>query len=284
MMSFTTGFLPFIALLAAFRADAPQPKTALCHDPNAVEPMAKFVSDAAFVAAHEAPAAMNYQGAGQAVQFKAADGSTVNAVEFRSAKKSDKWVFVIHEWWGLNDWVKAESENIYSALGDVNVLALDMYDGKMAVTPDSAGKLMQSMKQDRGAAIVKAAVTYVGKNAKIATIGWCFGGGWSLQATLIAAGQASACVMYYGMPVDDVERLKTLKTDVLFVLATQDKWITPAMASTFEANMKKAGKSVTVKSYDADHAFANPSNPKHNASLAKQAFSESISFIKARFK
>lgn len=272
-----------ILLWNALFAPVETMQPALCHDPNDGS-MAAFVADPSFVSAHESPAAHAYEGGGKAVVLKAADGTTVNAVEFRASKPSNKWLFVVHEWWGLNDWIKTEAEKYYGSLENVNVLALDMYDGKVASTPDSAGKLMQAMDAKRGEIIVKAAVAYAGKNAKIATVGWCFGGGWSLQASLIAGKQAAACVMYYGMPVSDVEKLKTLAPKVLFVLATQDRWITPEVAAAFEANMKKAGRSVQVSSFDADHAFANPSNPKHNAELAKKAFDESLAFIKAGLK
>ncbi|MCL5459668.1 dienelactone hydrolase family protein, partial [Loigolactobacillus coryniformis] len=93
-------------------------------------------------------------------------------------------------WWGLNDHIKREAENLFNDLGNVNVLALDMYDGKLATDPQTAGKYMGEFKQDRGDAIVKGALTYAGKNAKVATVGWCFGGGQSMQATLAAGKQA----------------------------------------------------------------------------------------------
>ena len=136
-----------------------------------------------------------------------------------------------------------------------------MYDGKLATTPADAGKFMGEFKQDRGNIIVKGAIAYAGKDAKIATVGWCFGGGQSMQASLAAEKQAVACVIYYGMPEGDVTRLKNLNCDVLAIWPTQDKWINKDVMDKFEADMKTAGKNLTVKAYEADHAFANPSNP-----------------------
>ena len=102
-------------------------------------------------------------------------------------------------------------------------------------------------------------------------MGWCFGGGWSLCAALQLQARTKACVIYYGMPEQDVEKLKTLQSDVLFIHPDQDKWISKEVVSDFEANMKKAGKSTKVYHYDADHAFANPSSPRYNEKAAQEA-------------
>jgi carboxymethylenebutenolidase len=201
------------------------------------------------------------------------------------AKKStNNWLFVIHEWWGLNDFVKHESEKLYNDLGDVNVLDLDLYDGKVATTREDAGKYMQAVKDDRAQAIIKGALAYTGPKARIATIGWCFGGGWSLQSTLLAGKQAIACVMYYGMPEQDVNKLKTLNCDVLGNFASQDQWINPKVVAGFEANMKTAGKKLTAYSYNANHAFANPSSPAYNSEAGKLANERTLTFLKAKIK
>jgi carboxymethylenebutenolidase len=184
----------------------------------------------------------------------------------------------------LNDHIKREAEQLYNDLGNVNVIALDMYDGKLATTTADAGKYMGEFKQDRGTIIVKGAIAYAGKAAKIATVGWCFGGGQSMQATLSAEKQAVACVIYYGMPETDVNRLKNLNCDVLAIWPTQDKWINKELMDKFEADMKTAGKKLTVKAYDADHAFANPSNPKFNKDFTADAYKNTLDFFKARLK
>jgi carboxymethylenebutenolidase len=198
--------------------------------------------------------------------------------------KTNNWIFVFQEWWGLNDHIKREAEKLYNDLGNVNVLALDMYDGKLATTREDAGKYMGEFKQDRGNAIVKGALAYAGSNAKIATIGWCFGGGQSMQAALTATSQAAACVIYYGMPEDNLDRLKGLNCDVLDIWPTQDQWINKEVTEKFKTNMAAAGKKLTVKPYDADHAFANPSNPKHNKEFTADAYKSTLEFFKARLK
>ena len=90
--------------------------------------------------------------------------------------------------------------------------------------------------------------------------------------------------MYYGMPEKDVAKLKTLNSDVLGLFADQDKWINPEVVGQFEKDMAAAGKKVTVKEYPADHAFANPSNPKYNKELAADAHQRALAYLKARLK
>lgn len=261
-----------------------QQKEIICHTPP-TEKFALFASNKEFKKMHPNPLAYVHvsEEGGKMITVKTA-GADANAYFIEAKKKSNNWVFVFQEWWGLNNHIKREAEKLYQDLGNVNVIALDMYDGKVASDPQSAGKYMQEFKQDRGNEIVKGALAYAGPNAKIGTIGWCFGGGQSMQASLTAGKQAAATVIYYGQPEDNLERLKTLNSDVLDIWPTQDKWINKEMTEKFEANMKAAGKKLTVKPYDADHAFANPSNPKHNKEFTADAYKSTLEFFKARLK
>lgn len=257
----------------------------LCHTP-ATDKFALFASNKDFNKKHPLPRPYVHvsEAGGDMIKIKCADGTDAYAYFLKAAKPSNNWIFVFQEWWGLNDHIKREAENLYNDLGNVNVLALDMYDGKLATTREDAGKYMGEFKQDRGNAIVQGALAYAGKNAKVGTIGWCFGGGQSMQASLTAGKQAAACVIYYGMPEENIDRLKNLNCDVLNIWPTQDQWINKAVTDKFVANMKTAGKNLTVKSYEADHAFANPSNPKHNKEFTADAYKNTLEFFKARLK
>jgi carboxymethylenebutenolidase len=198
-------------------------------------------------------------------------------------KKSKKYIFVIHEWWGLNNFVKNEAIKLHEALPNVNILCLDLYDGLVAASRDSASAYMGRVKAARAETIIKGALAYTGKKASIYTTGWCFGGGWSLQASILAGKQAKGCAMYYGLPEQSVDKLKKLKTDVFCVHPTQDKWITQKVMDEFSTSMKKVGKRLLLEQYDADHAFANPSNTiNYKEDLAKDAFTKLIAFFRAR--
>lgn len=217
------------------------------------------------------------------ITFDCPDGMKANAYVVTSNSKTNNWIFVFQEWWGLNDNIKKWADDLYKEVGNVNVIALDMYDGKLATDRENAGKYMQAFKQERGDAIVKGALNYVGDKAKVGTVGWCFGGGQSLQAALTAGKQTVACVMYYGMPEEDVSRLKNLNSDVLNIWATQDQWINKDVMDKFEKNMAEAGKKLTIESYDADHGFANPSNAIYNEKAYMDAKAKTIKYFKSKF-
>ena len=256
----------------------------ICHTP-ATEKFAMFASNKSFNAEHPNPLPyIHISAAGKMIKFTTPDGQEANGYFIPAKNKTSNWIFVFQEWWGLNDHIKREAEKFYTDLGNVNVLALDMFDGKIATDRETAGQYMQAFKQERGNAIVKGALEYAGKDAKIGTVGWCFGGGQSMQAALTAGKQATACVIYYGMPEEDVNKLKTLNCDVLGIFATKEQWISPAVVQKFEANMKDAGKNLTVKNYDGDHGFANPSNSIYNKEFTEDAYKNALAFFRARIK
>ena len=278
------SILLFMFVVFAFLAKA-QGDVTICHTP-ATEKFAMFASNKSFNAAHPTPRVYTHvtQQGGKMITLKCADGVDANAYLLMAKKKTNNWVFVFQEWWGLNDNIKRQAEDLYKDLGNVNVIALDMYDGKVATDRENAGKYMQEFKQERGNAIVNGALAHVGKDAKVGTIGWCFGGGQSIQATLTSGKQAVGCVMFYGMPEEDVTKLKTLNCDVLMVWAMKDKWINKDMMDKFEANMKTADKKLTIKPYDAEHGFANPSNAIFDEASTKDAYKNTLDFFKARLK
>jgi len=256
-----------------------------CSKPGATESFAMLGKESNFQASHLSPKPFVFNSENmQEITLKPSDGLASKAFEFKSKTPSKKYLFVIHEWWGLNDHIKKEAEKYYSNLPGVNVIALDLYDGKIATDAETAGKYMGAADEKRIRNILAAAMDYVGKDAQIATVGWCFGGGWSLQMALAGSNQTKACVIYYGMPENDIEKLKTLNSDVLGIFASKDQWINPGVYNAFKANMVKAGKKVEIKEYEADHAFANPSNPKFDEKNAKDAFERSVKYIIERLR
>ena len=256
----------------------------MCHDPNmATAQFASFASDAAFRNAHPAPLPTEVTHAGTMVEFPVEGGPNGHAFLMKSHNPTNKYLLLFHEWWGLNDYAKNETAMWCHELG-INVMAIDLYDGKVATTPDSAGAYMQANDPARSIAIIKGAAKYAGDAADFRTLGWCFGGGWSLQAALALGDRVKGCVMYYGMPEKDVEKLKTLSTDVFMVHAQKDQWINGEVVSGFKKNMEAAGKKLTVVEYDADHAFANPSNPKFDKTATEDAHKNAVEFLKSHLK
>jgi carboxymethylenebutenolidase len=246
---------------------------------------AMLAKEEAFLASHPDPLPFEYLSSrGKMILLKTGSGSAANAFEIKAEKPTRNYLLVIHEWWGLNDYMKQEAEKLQQELGNVNVLALDLYDGKVATKADEAAQLMKAANEKRIVAIVKAGLAYAGKDAHIETIGWCFGGGWSLQASILAGNQGTGCVMYYGMPEQDTAKIRTLKAPVLGIFASKDEWITPEKVNDFVTLMKKNGKDVQVQTFTADHAFANPSNPSYNMGAAAEAHRMAVRFLQEHLK
>lgn len=243
----------------------------MCGNPfAAIDAFAAFGSDPAFNLMHNTPMPMRIALKGKMVEFPVAGGANGKAYVVNAAKKTNKYLLVFQEYWGLNDYVKKEADKWGKEL-KINVIAIDLYDGKVGATAEEAGKLMQASDPARISALIDGAAAYAGDKADFRTLGWCFGGGWSLQAALQLKKKVKGCVMYYGMPEKDVEKLKTLSTDVLFIHAKQDQWINADLVTEFEKNMKAAHRTVRVYHYDADHAFANPSSAHYNDKSAKES-------------
>jgi carboxymethylenebutenolidase len=236
----------------------------------------------AFAGMHPSPMVVNPENLlGKMMSFDAADGKQANAYFIAAKKKSNKYLIVIQEWWGLNENIKMEADKYYTDLGDVNVIAVDMYDGKVAATPDSAMKLMRGADMGRMTAIMQGAIKYAGSKASIYSVGWCFGGMWSLQTAILAGPQAKGSVMYYGRPETNMDKLKSIQCDIIGFFGNLDQSPSPTMVNDFEKNMKEAGKNLSVNRYQAGHGFANPSNPSYNAAAKEDAYAKAIAFLKA---
>lgn len=190
-------------------------------------------------------------------------------------------VLLIHEWWGLNDQIKAVAAELAS-LGYL-ALAVDLYDGKVVQSRDEAAALMKAV--DPGAAIDRlvAGIDWLRKDprgsGKVGTVGWCFGGGWSLRAS--TAAPVEATVIYYGDVTLPTAQLAQLQGPVLGHFAARDAWINKPMVDGFQRAMDEAGKSLTVYWYEADHAFANPTGANYNAADAKLAWERTQGFFRA---
>jgi carboxymethylenebutenolidase len=238
-----------------------------------------------FKAAHEAPLPLNYtpEKGGTMISYKIAGGADGNAFYVPAEEQTDKILIVVHEWWGLNDYIKREAERWQQLLGGrVAVYAADLYDGKVASSPDEAGKLMGALDAKRGEAILKGLIQKIGAGKSIATIGWCMGGSWSFNATLAAGSQAAGCVMYYGFPEKDTKRIKTLRTDVLYNYGLKDNFIKEPDVKQFGKEVEATGHKFTFHTFDAVHAFANPSNPKFDSKAAEEAQGYALKFLKEK--
>jgi carboxymethylenebutenolidase len=213
-----------------------------------------------------------------------AAGRTVSAALALPATTPAPGVILIHEWWGLNDQIKATAGAFAEA--GYAALAVDLYDGKVAASPDQARQYMGAVKADEAVATLQAWVQWLEARAettdRLGTVGWCFGGGWSLTGGLKAP--VDAVVVYYGNVDRTAAELASLQAPVLGHFATRDNWINQAMVERFEAAAKQAGKSVTTHWYEAEHAFANPSGGRYDEADARLAWERTLAFFAEHLK
>jgi carboxymethylenebutenolidase len=199
----------------------------------------------------------------ETVHFKSGDETISGFLALPESPGRHPGIVVIHEWWGLNDWVKEEAEKL-AGQGYV-ALAVDLYRGKVAADPSVAHELMRGLPQDRAVRDMEAAFNYLAARPdvdpkKIGSIGWCMGGGLSLQLA-VHEPRLAACVVNYGAPPTDPAAIAAIHAPILGNFGAKDQGITPSDVRAFEKAMKADGKSIDVKIYDdAGHAFQNPNN------------------------
>ncbi len=248
--------------------------------------MKDFTKDPAFRAEHLSPENIDFVPQhGKMAKVKVPGGAEANLFIVPPKEGGKAAVVMIHEWWGLNDHIKREAERLHAATG-YGVLAVDMYDGKVATTSDQAGEFVRAVNDERAHGILKATLDAAkngnvlgGAMSKIGTIGYCFGGGWSFQAALKNGPMVDACVVYYGMPETDPAKLGGLTAPVLGIFGKQDARLGPELVGTFAKAMATATKPLDIRMYDAPHAFANPSNPKYDKVSADKAWHETLAFF-----
>jgi carboxymethylenebutenolidase len=222
---------------------------------------------------------------GHAVPYHDVDGQLVRGYLVTPAEPlpGRPAVVVIHEWWGLNDQVRAEARRLGEA--GYMVLAVDLYRGEAATERKGALALMKKARADMTAtrANLVAGLRYlkVQGAARVGALGWCMGGGYALQLALAAGHELDAAVMYYGHTVTDPNALRSLRAPLLGLFAENDAGITPSLPK-FRAALDELAKPHAIKIYaGAGHAFANPNNTKnHHAEYARDAWKKTLSFFR----
>ncbi len=222
------------------------------------------------------------------VSYKSGDETVKGILYTPEGKGPFPAIIVIHEWWGLNDWVKEQA----SKLSDQGyaALAIDLYRGKVATTPDEAHEIMRGVPEDRAQRDLHAAFEFLQsqpdvKKTRIGAIGWCMGGGYSLDVALQEPDLA-ADVINYGHLATDPAALKKINAPILGLFGAQDRGITPDDVKKFEGQLKQLGKKVDVTIYpDAGHAFENPNNKDgYRPKDAADAWDKTVKFLAANLK
>lgn len=247
--------------------------------PVVTQPSPAELDEKAFAALHELSKEKPPALLGTAVTI---EGQTHYLSLPKTGKAPFPAVLLVHEWWGLNDHIRHWADRL--AAEGYATLAVDLYGGKVGTTPAEAQALMKAVDAERARATAHAAYAFLAGDPRIAAsrravLGWCFGGAWSLQVA-IAEPDLSACVLYYGQLPTDEGQLGKIQAPVLGVFGSRDPSIPAAKVDAFAASMQKLGKSCRVLRYDAEHAFANPSNPRYDQKNAAAAWTEVRGFLK----
>lgn len=219
------------------------------------------------------------------IDYATLDGNPVSGylARPRDAEGPLPALVVIHEWWGLNDNIRAMARRL-AAEGYV-ALAVDLYEGRTTADPGRARALMQAATErpERLEDNLRQAFFYLDvmpSTRRIGSIGWCFGGGWSLRTALLFPDELDAAVIYYGRLVTDRSRLETLQMPVLGVFGAEDSSIPVERVREFEAALGDLGKPHEIRVYDgAGHAFANPSGDRYVPEAAEAAWSVTLEFL-----
>jgi carboxymethylenebutenolidase len=193
-------------------------------------------------------------------------------------------LIAIHEWWGLNDWVKEQADSL-AAHGYI-VFAVDLYKGQVARDSDTAHQYMSGLAEDEALATLRRGVDFLRSRddvraQAIGVIGWCMGGRYSIRLAAADPG-IRACVMYYGAPITDPKTIAGIQAVILGNFGGDDKGPSPEQVTEFEKALKAAGKKADFKIYPgAGHAFANINNPwgGYREDAARDAWSRTLAFL-----
>lgn len=220
--------------------------------------------------------------------FEDAQGYLVYPVSSTDSQGKLPAVVMIHEWWGLNQNIK-DMANLLAKQGFV-VLAADLYHGNVTDNPQVAMDLVQIARNDQNSSVanLQAAVKYLSlapnvDSTKIASLGWCFGGGQSLQLALNSQEHPlAATILYYGTPlVTDKESLAKIKWPVLGIFGDNDQAIPLPEINQFRSSLNQSGITNEIEIYKGvGHAFANPSGDNYAPKETADAWEKTLSFLK----
>ncbi len=230
---------------------------------------------------------------GEEVAYATLAGVTVKGYLARPAQAAPDGrplpaLIVIQEWWGLNDNIRAMARR-FAGEGYL-VLAVDLYEGKVATTSEAAMAAMQAAMEKPARLLenlrqAHAYLTTQGKATKTGVVGWCFGGGWALETALAIPDGIDAAVMYYGRTQSEPKALAALEAPLLGLFGGKDQGIPLDGVRQMEHELVKLGKNATIVVYpEADHAFANPTGNRYLAGPAEDAWAKTVAFFAQHLK
>ena len=216
------------------------------------------------------------------------NGNVVEGYLARPAENSHgaPAIIVIHEWWGLNDNVETMARML--AQQGYQALAVDLYNGESADSPEGARELMSAVDEGTATRNLQQAHHYLTRRLgaeKVGVIGWCFGGAWSLQSAIALGEDLDAAVIYYGRLTSDETQLSKIEAPILGLFGSEDGGIPVSSVREFETALENLDKPASIHVYEgANHAFANPSGERYEPEAAKDAWEKTTAFLDEHLK
>lgn len=224
----------------------------------------------------------------QTVQYMSGKDSVVAYIAMPEGEGPFPALIVIHEWWGLNDWIKSTTDEL-ARHGYVS-LAIDLYRGSIAGSAEEAHELMRGLPEDRVAKDLKAAFTYLTKKKsvdpeRIGSIGWCMGGSYSMKASQVLPSLAAAVICYGRLVTEEVE-ISKIACPILGIFGETDRGIPAASVKIFERTAQKLEKNVRTVVYpNVGHAFMNSNNKTgYDEATTLEAWQRIHAFLELRLK
>jgi carboxymethylenebutenolidase len=215
-------------------------------------------------------------------------GYLVYPASANSTQKQLPAVVMIHEWWGLNEHIKRQADTL--AKEGYVVLAVDLYKGQVATDPNQAIALSSSVRNDSASAIanLESAVKYVKSldmvnGSRVASLGWCFGGDWSLRLATNSTKEnpLAATVLYYGRPITEQNALSNINWPVLGIFGDQDQSIPVESVKQFASALNASDITNEIYLYNGvGHAFANPSGDNYAPNESTDAWQKTLAFLR----
>lgn len=219
-------------------------------------------------------------------QYGSVDGQDLNGYLAKPTSAGEKpAIILIHEWWGLNDAIRSTARE-FAKLGYV-ALAVDLYGQEATTDRRQAQEYASGVQDNMEAAFanLKAAVKTLQEmpdvdQDRMASIGWCFGGGWSYQMAKNNLG-VKATVIYYGRfnPEDDLQKMRA---KIIGHFAEEDRGIRVDNVKEFQATLKTLSGEHEIYIYpNTQHGFASRpgENPRYDEEAAELAWQRTNAFL-----
>ncbi len=214
-------------------------------------------------------------------------GDTRGFLSLPPGDRSVPGLVVVHEWWGINDDIRAVCDR-FAAAGFA-ALAVDLYAGRTTTESAEAMKLVDEMKTEDAMKIIEGGIRHLGtlprcEQGKVGITGFCLGGAMAIAAACTVPG-LSAAVPFYGIPRRDFIDFSKPRPPIQGHFGKSDASIAVERADLLASAAQTSGNRFDLCLYDAGHAFMRKGDPAaYDAAAAELAWTRAISFLDAELR